>query len=325
MARPARVLSGDKAWACIRDAARSGPAYVAVAWWGSEMSRLLPLRKGSVLVVRADRATMEQGQTNPWELEKLFKAGVRIFPLSNLHAKVFVFPKLAVIGSMNASANSWQGKLLEAAVEVTATALVGAAKKMVLGWARDKALDQDDFDDLKEQYVPHGGWEGGGAEGRKLRSTPATPRMDLPPLRVIRTNRGDWKQHTQDRYDRDSPALRKVAAARSERLDAIEWEGGNVPAISHQERALEVGTDEDGTLWLSAPARLWRVTGTKTRKPEKLVYLSRNAEVRRRRFSAVAKTLGPKSRLVRLLKSRGQVFRDPEDLERLYGLWDVRG
>jgi hypothetical protein len=91
------------------------------------MSRRLPLKRGSVLVVRADRATMEQGQTDPWELEELVKNGVRVFPLKNLHAKMFIFAKWAVVGSMNASTNSWAGGLLEAAVEVNGKAVVGGS------------------------------------------------------------------------------------------------------------------------------------------------------------------------------------------------------
>jgi len=287
------------------------------------MSELLRLKGGSVLVVRADRATMEKGQTDPWELEKLFKAGVRIFPLGNLHAKMFVFSKHAVIGSMNASASSWEGKLLEAAVEVTGTALVDAARKTVLSWARDKSLDQDDLDELKQHYVPQGGRDGGGVQGRKPRSKPVAPQIDLPPLKVIRTHQGFWQQHTNDRYERDSPALKRDAAVRRERIDAIECVR-EVPTIDRSERALEVCTDEDGTLWLSAPARVRRVTRTKAKKPEKLVYLSRNADVRRRRLSAIVEILGPNSRLVSLLKGRGRVFRDPEDLERLYGVWRLR-
>ena len=324
MAITARFLSGDDAWARIRNGVKAGPVQVAVAWWGSEMSRLLPLQKGSVLVVRADRETMKQGQTNPWDLEELLKRGVRIFPLRNLHAKVFVCGKFAVVGSMNASVSSWQGKLLEAAVEIRGAALVGAARKSVLKCARDKELDQDDIDELKEYYEPHGGRDGGGAQGQRPGSSPLRPTLDLPPLKVVRTGRTDWKDHTQERYDRDSPSLKKEAAARGEKIEAIEWEG-DAPGVGRDERALEVCTDDDGSRWLSAPARLRQVTGTKRGKPEKLVYLSRNANVRRRRLSAVVKALGANSKIARLLKSRGQVFRDPRDLERLYGLWDVRG
>src|SRR4051794_7243966 len=114
----AQFLSGDKAWARIKEGVLKGPAQVAVAWWGSDMSELLPLKPGSVLVVRADRATMEQGQTNPWQLEELVTNDVRVFPLKNLHAKIFVFKDWAVVGSMNASTTSWEGRILEAAVEV---------------------------------------------------------------------------------------------------------------------------------------------------------------------------------------------------------------
>ena len=266
MTAVAKFLPGDKAWARIREEVRQGPAHVAVAWWCSEMSGRLPLQKGSVLVVRADRETMEQGQTNPSELEKLVKGGVHVFPLKNLHAKIFVFGKAAFVGSMNASRNSWDGLLLEAAVEIGEKSAVRAARKQVVSWARDKPLDLDDIAELKKHYNPR---RGGGHRGRggKKAKAPQRPVMDLPFLKVIRTKRGDWKDHTQEKFDRDSPALETEAARCHEKVEGIEWTGA-VPSVDRDTRVLEVGTDEDSSVWLNSPAILRLVTGTKKGKPE---------------------------------------------------------
>ncbi len=172
------------------------------------MSHLLPLRRGSVLVVQADLATMKQGQTNPTELEKLVKRGVRVFPMRNLHAKVFAFQGVAFVGSMNASTNSWDGRLLEAAVEVTVKSAVAAARAQVLRWACDKPLDLDDIRELKKHYNP----QGGGRPGGRVKTNPLRALMDLPTLEVLRTHRGGWEEHTQSRFDADAPALKKEAA-----------------------------------------------------------------------------------------------------------------
>ncbi len=316
MAAPARFLSGEKTWKRIREGVKAGPAQVAVAWWGSEMSKLLPLKRGSVLVVRADQATMEQGQTNPFELEKLVKRGVRVFPLKNLHAKVFVFRDWAVVGSMNVSSNSWTGRQLEAAVEFRGTLAVGSARTQVLEWACDKPLDLDDLKELKKQYTPARG--GGGAKPK-----PAPARMDLPVLHLLRTSRtGGWKEHTHQRFNTDAPPLKKEAARRGEQIEGIEWTGTGIPPLEPNLRVLEIATDDDDSVWLCAPARLRRVTATARGKPEKLIYLSRAVGVRRRRLSEVAKTLGKNTRLVKQLRSGGKrVFKDADELTRLFGLW----
>jgi len=204
MAGTARFLSGNEVWTRIKNGVKTGPSHIAVAWWCTGMSDRLPLRKGSVLVVRADRATMEQGQTNPWELEKLAKRGARIFSLSNLHAKVFVFADSVVIGSMNASAVSWQGRILEAAVEATSTAVVGAARAQVLRWALDKPLGTRDFDELK--ILPTPTWRTWrGTSRRQEGESSEPPIIDLPPLEILRTETGKWKRHSDERYQRCTP------------------------------------------------------------------------------------------------------------------------
>lgn len=318
-----RFLGGKQAWARIRAGVREGRSHVAVAWWGSGMAKLLPLKAGSVLVVRADRATMEQGQTNPYELEKLVKKGVRVFPLRNLHAKVFVFVKSAVIGSMNVSTNSWEGGILEAGVEVSGAA-VNVARRQVLAWALDKALDLQDLKELKSHYRPPE--RGGGGKRRRSAKTGSAPRLpviDLPDLMILRTHETRWEDHTHDRFDADAPALAKEAARAGERIEGIEWTG-TVPKTEGHTRILEVTTASDGTRWVQAPARLRLTTGTKRGKPEKIIYLARTDGVKRRKLSLIAKALGPNTTLVRLLKNNGRQFKAPDDLVRLFGLWGVR-
>ncbi|MBM4781454.1 MAG: hypothetical protein GQE15_27550 [Archangiaceae bacterium] len=281
------------------------------------MSKLLPLKKGSVLVVRADRVTMEQGQTNPFELEKLVKRGVRVFPLRNLHAKIFVFSDFAVVGSMNASTLSWDGGVIEAGVEFTGRA-VGNARSQVMRWASNAPLDKDDLKELKSQYKPRAG------VGRRTGSkAPRVAEMDLPVLRVLRTVRRDWEDHTHDRFNRESPALRKAAARQGETLEAIEWDG-KVVEVGPDEKALEICEERDGSVWIAAPARVRQVSPTKHGHPEKLVYLSRAVGVKRRRMTEVAKSLGAGSQLVKRLRAGGRVFKDRSELERIYRLWRVR-
>ncbi len=79
---------------------------VAVAYLGKDGSKLLPLKKGDGLVVDMSIATVKAGSTNPYEIEKFIKRGVQVFSRRNLHAKIIISDKQALIGSANISKNS---------------------------------------------------------------------------------------------------------------------------------------------------------------------------------------------------------------------------
>ena len=113
---------------------QSGKCQVAVAYFGKHASELLPLEKGSTLVVDMSRKAVGSGQTNPSEIIKLLKNGVEIHSVENLHAKVFVLGKSAIVGSTNVSQLS-AGSLIEAAIETTDAAIVASCKRFVLDYA----------------------------------------------------------------------------------------------------------------------------------------------------------------------------------------------
>ncbi len=97
-----------------------------------------------------------------------------------------------------------------------------------------------------------------------------------------------------------------------------------MPTVDEHVRVLEIGTDGDGSAWVSAPARVRLVTPTKKGRAEKLIYLTRATGVRRKRLSQVAKTLGRNSKLVGLLRARGRILKKPDDLARVFGLWGMK-
>lgn len=117
-------------WPRIISAARKGPADVAVAYVGQGAARLLPLRRGSRLVVDASEAAVRSGQTDPKELLKYLRRGVDVFSRPRLHAKVFAFGSVAFIGSTNVSHRSLE-VLAEAAVELRGRQSVAQARRLV--------------------------------------------------------------------------------------------------------------------------------------------------------------------------------------------------
>ena len=91
---------------------------VAVAFLGTEGSKLLPLKRGDRLIVDMSPAIVKSGATNPFEVEKLIKRGVKVFTRRNLHAKVICTEKSVLVGSANVSKNS-RDILDEAAIFTT--------------------------------------------------------------------------------------------------------------------------------------------------------------------------------------------------------------
>jgi hypothetical protein len=82
---------------------------VAVAFFSTGATKLLPLTKGSSLIVNASERIVKSGQTNPNELISLLKKGVKIYNYENLHAKMYLIGDKLFIGSSNASNNSANG------------------------------------------------------------------------------------------------------------------------------------------------------------------------------------------------------------------------
>src|SRR5262249_11896799 len=123
----------DNLWHRITTVAKTNAcrSLVAVAYFGGAASELLPLRRGSVLVVDMSRKAVRTGQTDPKEIIKLLKEGVEIHSVENLHAKVFVLGRHAIIGSSNASRHS-ANSLIEAAVETTNHRVLAACRSFVL-------------------------------------------------------------------------------------------------------------------------------------------------------------------------------------------------
>lgn len=128
---PVSFISRD-VWRILKHGVRQcrSRAYVAVPYFGQAGSRLLPLKRGDVLVVNASDSAVRSGQTSPAALQRLVKTGVKLFSLDNLHAKVYVFGKVAYVGSPNASTSS-QDRLVEAIAEIRDRTGIAAAQAFV--------------------------------------------------------------------------------------------------------------------------------------------------------------------------------------------------
>jgi len=103
-------------WQLITKTVKAHPSksMVAVAYFGQQAAAMLPLKKGSILLVDASEKAVKSGQTCPEELLKLYYKGVEVYSLANLHAKIYVTGRTLLIGSANVSGNS--SKFLQEAI-----------------------------------------------------------------------------------------------------------------------------------------------------------------------------------------------------------------
>ena len=141
-------------WATITGAAQRTKrrSWVAVAYFGKDGPKLLPLRPGSHLVVDAGEAAVKGGMTCPAALKKLVDNDVQVYSVENLHAKIFVFGSRVFVGSANASRQSAR-TLVEAMLETSDRTTVAEAKGFVEDLCRHE-LGPEAIDRLSKMYRP---------------------------------------------------------------------------------------------------------------------------------------------------------------------------
>ena len=116
--------------------------------------------KGDILVVDASASAVSSGNTSATVLRRAYKRGAKLFSLPNLHAKLLVLDRVAVIGSANASESS--AGLVEAAVLTDQPRVVSEAA----GWIerlkkRATLIDEKVLKKILAIKVVRRGWKPG--------------------------------------------------------------------------------------------------------------------------------------------------------------------
>jgi len=122
-----KLISND-IWDVIRNYSRkTQKSKVATAYLTSNAFDKVPLKKGDILLVAMCKRNLECGSVNPYEVEKYYNKEVKIYNLDNLHAKIFLFGNIVVIGSSNLTSNS--ENLVEAGIITDSSKVILAAKQ----------------------------------------------------------------------------------------------------------------------------------------------------------------------------------------------------
>jgi hypothetical protein len=189
-----------------------------------------------VLVVDASPHALKSGVTNPEELEKFVRADVEVHSSPGLHAKVFVFGSVAVIGSANASRRS--AHYLQEAVLLT-------TDRGVVSSARDFVLDQTG----EQLTIPH---------LRKLHGIYRPPRFEpndaprqkskrpkwlgQPPLWLVPLEYETWDERDHEQADKARPAAHKLLKE-DQKLDEFVLYGADTKKLRRGEQLIQVMTD----------------------------------------------------------------------------------
>ncbi len=311
----ANRLLTNQTWDRITElAGKARRASVAVAYFGQGASRLLPLKAGSVLVLDLSTSAVRSGQTCPAEVAKLIRRGVEVHSCSNLHAKVFVFGKRAVVGSANASGHS-ASSLIEAAIETTDPTTVAQCREFIES-LRGEHVDLVYARKLAKIYKPPQ-FAGGKSAGGKPVRNPEHPALWAVPLA-----RRDWDEEDNRAYEKgEALAKKKLRDEARFELQAYCWEGsGFRRPLRVGELVLQATTEGDGRVMLSPASRVILIRRYAVGSEQRMIVYLRAPKARRKDLKEVKKRIGLAWKLLRRLETP-RVVRDKAAVHALLQLW----
>lgn len=187
--------------------------YVAVPYCSKGARELLPLGPGDVLVVNMTESTARGGQTDPKEIIKFLGDGLRVDTVSDLHAKVYVLGRHAIVGSANASSSS--DGLREAVAVSTEPSFVRQCREFVES-LRAEEVELEHARALAKLYRPPKG------VGSRRRSRDAPTHS---PLWLVPVVEDSWELADYE-HDREfRPAAELKVDPTLEKLDHFAWSG----------------------------------------------------------------------------------------------------
>lgn len=140
-------LLGNQVWSNIATHLEgSVRTLAAIAYVGKVGPELVPLAAGDAIVVDASDQSLKNGTVHPEAIRSWLAAGVHVYSLSGLHAKIIVAEKpehsVVIVGSANASeaSRTWRA---EACLTSTDRETIDDATGLIRGWiaVADAQLD----------------------------------------------------------------------------------------------------------------------------------------------------------------------------------------
>ena len=314
-------LVGEDLWKVLPKLVRSSRRVdAAIAYLGQDGAKLLPLKRGDRLVVDMSIATVKAGGTCPHEVEKLIKRGVKVFTRSNLHAKIVIADKKALVGSANVSRNS-RDFLDEAAVLTGDPVTVERAKEFLDRICIEPVLPEY-LSECKRAYkLSH-------VASKRSSTSEHDRRVSLEELWLVNLIHDLIPKKEEELYNRSvNKAQEKLKDYRKTKVDTIRWTGQSkiVKKIKMGDRLIQCIKHKDGRVFVYPPARLILIDHyTVEHKDRYLFHLESPKRGQPMAWSEFRKVLG--SLLGRQIsRPRHTLVRDPEQADALLRLWTPSG
>ncbi len=313
-----RLVTTD-IWDRITAAVKKKPSrcFVAVAYFGTGASKLLPLGKGSTLIVDMSKSAVASGQTNPSEILKLVNKGVDVHSVSNLHAKVFVVGDQAFVGSTNVSNSSAHG-LVEAVLQINNRSVVSACQKFVRG-LRGELVTPEYAKKMKKLYRPpkfgHGAPKG---KNQGYGNTPKHSPLWVVPLRYV-----DWDEDDVKAERQGLPTAKKrIKSNRKFYVDRFCWAKGTFARrLKKGDLIVQVYDKGKGDRMVTPQSRVLHVKPYKAgRENRAIVFLEAAKQLRQKNLNAVIKRIGPQAKQLKKLTD-AKAVQDWAFAHALLNLW----
>jgi hypothetical protein len=238
---------------------------------------MLPLKKGSSLLVDASIKAVKTGQTCPDELLKLYYNGVKIFSLENLHAKLFVIGHDLFIGSTNVSGNS-SNYLQEAIIKTNDKKAIQDAKAFIEK-VRGIELGDDRLKRLQKEYRPPKNSPNFSFKKEKSNSDSATA------FWVHKLKRTEWSEEAERVANEGTNELKRFHKSKSRHtVDIIYWYGEFRAKVG--DTIVQV-TDEVGDAFVSPPGKLIHVKRWSNGKTSAIFYYVEVPKKRRKSLKII--------------------------------------
>ncbi len=301
------TLITHKVWRKIKIAQKKSKsrAWVAVAYFGKGAAKMLPLKAGSKLVVNASEAAVKSGQTHPIDLLTLQKRGVRIYSDPNLHGKIYVFGRVAFIGSANSSHNS-ANNLIEAVICTSDREIIKRSKAFVDSVAKNE-LGPEQLAKLQKQYRPP-----------RFESNPQNTKTAKRSkgIRIVKLVPAKWSEQDQTEATRSEKiARRQKKRTRVWTIDTFKWSGSN--PFKKYDKVMTVLRQDSQNSFASPPGNVLHIHRYPTRNGGASMITIELPEKRRRNLRSITKKLG--SGATKRLNRGGKL--NQEWTRRLVDLW----
>lgn len=303
----ATELITSKIWQRITKAAKDSrtKSHVAVAYFGKGGADLLPLKKGSILLVDASLGAVKAGQTHPDDLLKLYYKGVKIYSWEFLHAKIFVLGGSTYIGSTNVSTRSAQ-LLKEVLVRSNDKSTTNAAMEFIKSLCGIE-LGEEELKRLSKQYRPPKT-----INGIKLN----VDKQKQPDYYVARLSYLDYDDEHQEQHEKGRPeAERRFSGNLRHELVDYSWHGSLRP--KKNDYVIQVILDE-GQLYVYPVGKVLSIRSwTSKRGAQKSIVFLEIPKRRRKRLYSLQNRLT--SSQIRVLERNGKIT--PEFAKVVASLW----